>query len=131
MSQFFLNFLNCINIVTHTPHQLVEVMYKKSFLKSIKLCKYRDPRSTSGGGGRAPNRRFPTANKNERRRSMNFSSRQAVRLHTLSRQLNMSVFMDLNVCYTPDRNRLRSLVEAAANRECVHPPPTSVLNRKL
>ncbi|CAG12154.1 unnamed protein product, partial [Tetraodon nigroviridis] len=27
----------------------------------------------------------------------------------------MSAFMDLNVCYTPDRNRLKSLVETAAN----------------
>lgn len=29
----------------------------------------------------------------------------------------MSVFMDLSVSYTPDRSRLRSLVETAAHRE--------------
>lgn len=41
----------------------------------------------------------------------------------------MSVFMDLNICYTPDRNRLKSLVETAANRECLQ-PHKSASNRK-
>lgn len=44
----------------------------------------------------------------------------------------MSVFMDLNICYTPDRNRLKSLVETAANRECLQPgfPRKSASNSK-
>lgn len=41
----------------------------------------------------------------------------------------MSVFMDLNICYTPDRNRLKGLVETAANRECLQ-PRKSASNRK-
>lgn len=44
----------------------------------------------------------------------------------------MSVFMDLNLCYTPDRSRLKSLVEMAANRECFQPgfPRKAALNPK-
>lgn len=55
----------------------------------------------------------------------NYSSHQAVRLHTCRRAADsgvMSVFMDLNVSFTADRSSLRSAVETAAHRECPRGP---------
>lgn len=55
---------------------------------------------------------------------MNYRSQPAVgatRGRGVADSRVMAVFMDLNVCYTPDRNRLKSLVETAANREFVQP----------
>lgn len=52
-----------------------------------------------------------------------YSSQQAVRLHTYGGELRaavssiMSVFMDLNLSYMADRSRLQSLIETAAHRE--------------
>lgn len=89
--KLFKKVLNCVNIVTHTPHQVAVVHQIVDFQPPIKT-KDEEVVWTTG-----PSRQFG-------------STRWADKL-------TMSVFMDLNVCYTPDRNRLKSLVEAAANRE--------------